>query len=208
MEFWFNDIRAEDTITLRLPITPSSISIPKGSGIETINVHAIGDVNLFGNSKLSTIKIASFFPAKDYPFKLSDTIVAVSPYDYVNLFIQWINYKTIIRFVVTETPVNMPVMIENIEYTEKDGSRDVYFNITLREYRKLEVIEESNSPVIQRTVETPYAPGTKHKVQDGDTLYFIAKKYYGDGEKLNKIVAANDIKNSNMIFAGQVLQIP
>lgn len=50
-------------------------------------------------------------------------------------------------------------------------------------------------------------PG-KYKVKEGDTLFIIAEKYYGNGEKFTEIVKVNTLPNENMISAGQVLEIP
>ena len=55
----------------------------------------------------------------------------------------------------------------------------------------------------------PKSTGT-HVVQPGDTLWAIAKKYYGNGNQYTKIFNANKdkIKNPNLIYPGQQLVIP
>ena len=45
-------------------------------------------------------------------------------------------------------------------------------------------------------------------VQKGDTLWAIAKRYYGNGNQYPKIVQANNIKNPDLIYPGQKLLIP
>ena len=48
-----------------------------------------------------------------------------------------------------------------------------------------------------------------YTVMKGDTLWAIAKKYYGNGAQYPKIVSANPgIKNPNLINVGQILTIP
>ena len=47
-----------------------------------------------------------------------------------------------------------------------------------------------------------------HTVSSGDSLYAIAQKYYGDGNRYTEIAAANNITNPNMIYEGQELIIP
>lgn len=42
----------------------------------------------------------------------------------------------------------------------------------------------------------------------GDTLWAIAKKYYGDGNRYSEIAKANNIANANIISIGQKLLIP
>jgi len=55
----------------------------------------------------------------------------------------------------------------------------------------------------------PPAPRT-YTVVAGDSLSKIAKKFYGDGNKWNRIFEANrdTVKNPDLIHPGQVLKIP
>ena len=50
----------------------------------------------------------------------------------------------------------------------------------------------------------------EHTVKKGDTLSAIAKKYYGSATKplWEVIQKANDIKDANLIYPGQVFKIP
>ena len=48
---------------------------------------------------------------------------------------------------------------------------------------------------------------TNHKVQKGDTLWSIAKKYLGDGNRYKEIQKANGLKDTD-IYPGTVLKIP
>lgn len=50
-------------------------------------------------------------------------------------------------------------------------------------------------------------PG-KYTVKDGDTLFTIAEKYYGDGYKYAVLVEANKISDENFISAGQTIEVP
>lgn len=50
-------------------------------------------------------------------------------------------------------------------------------------------------------------PG-KYTVKDGDTLFLIAEKYYGDGSQFSEIMKANNLTDENLITTGQVLDIP
>lgn len=53
----------------------------------------------------------------------------------------------------------------------------------------------------------PPAPQT-HTVGDGESLWVIAERYYGDGNQYQRIADANGIPNPDLINAGQVLTIP
>lgn len=55
----------------------------------------------------------------------------------------------------------------------------------------------------------PDAPNKKYyTVVAGDTLWKIAKIYYGDGSQYPKIAKANHIVNPDLIFVGQKILIP
>lgn len=60
------------------------------------------------------------------------------------------------------------------------------------------------------TVEKSEAEAQFHTVKSGDTLSAIAKTYYGDANKYNKIFEANKpmLTHPDKIYPGQVLRIP
>ena len=72
---------------------------------------------------------------------------------------------------------------------------------------KKQVTSKSTTTKSKTTTKTTYK---KHTVKRGDTLWAIAKKYYGSGAKYTLIVNANKskIKNPNRIQVGWVLSIP
>lgn len=56
-------------------------------------------------------------------------------------------------------------------------------------------------------VEAPPAPRT-YTVESGDTLWAIAERFYGDGNRYHEIANASGVDNPDLINAGQVLTIP
>ena len=54
----------------------------------------------------------------------------------------------------------------------------------------------------------PYSDERHYTVKAGDTLWAIAKHFYGDGSKYTEIAKANNISNPDIIYAGQKLLIP
>ena len=53
----------------------------------------------------------------------------------------------------------------------------------------------------------PPAPRT-YTVVSGDTLWAIAERFYGDGNKYQQIADASGISNPDLIHPGQVLTVP
>ena len=45
-------------------------------------------------------------------------------------------------------------------------------------------------------------------VKKGDTIMSICKKYYGNTEKLNEIIAVNNIEDADKLYIGQEIKLP
>ena len=110
-----------------------------------------------------------------------------------------------------------------IEYTDKNG--DMYaveVSVELLEYLKGE--DQNTSGAAPATAPAPAATdtggggesgggsgGTTYTVKKGDTLWTLAKKFYGSGADYTKIYEANKDtigKNPNLIYPGQTFTIP
>lgn len=124
---------------------------------------------------------------------------------------------------------NIQVSCEDYNVTE-DGKNglDVSVDVSLKQWRdygtKTVTVQESPAPTqstpapsqpqtvaVEKERDTSTAPQAKtYTVKKGDTLWAIAKKYYGAGAQYSKIYEANTdkISNPNLIYVGQVLTIP
>jgi nucleoid-associated protein YgaU len=196
---------AKNTETV-LPVTPPSFEISHGIKVETINIHTVGEVSLPGRGTLSTVKIDCMLPSKKYPFVQPKA--SIEPYDYIKKFKTWCDNHTILRFIVSDTTVNLQVIISDITYGEKDGSGDVYATISLREYRKLSVIQANDTKNNARGSEKTRPSAENYVVKSGDTLSTLCRKFYGNSSLDSKLAAYNSIKNKNLIYAGQKINLP
>ncbi|NJB06669.1 LysM peptidoglycan-binding domain-containing protein [Clostridioides difficile] len=185
--------------------------------VNTSNVLKTGEIAVFGGVGLRTTEISSFFPKNDYTF--CDYTGFPSPYDCVNKIEKWMNEGFILRFTVTETNINMEVIIDSFKYEEKDCTGDVYFTLNLKEYKRIQIpkINTSSNDKLSSKLDLPLTKGFEvknkqktHKVGKGDSLWSLAKKYYGNGDLWKKIYDANKklIKNPDVIKDGWVLIIP
>ena len=50
--------------------------------------------------------------------------------------------------------------------------------------------------------------GSSYVIAEGDTLWDIAVRAYGDGYRWGEIATANSIVNPNLIYTGNSLNIP
>ena len=212
-------LKKDDKDIFRIPILPSAVNVQDYAIMNDSNITGLGDVTVFGGKGLRTIEISSFFPnpKKKYPF-VSYTDYP-KQYDCVNKIKKWMDKGEVLRFIVTGTEINFQVRITDFEYSEQDGTRDVYFTINLKEYRKIKI--SSTTPKKKKTdnkdrtdtKETDNKPKQKtYTVKSGDTLYDIAKKHYGKGSDYKKIIEKNKSKypslaKSTTLKKGWVLTI-
>lgn len=210
MEFW---LKKDESNKFRLPVNPSDFFMSVTHKNTVVNVHSLGDINLIGKTGLTEGMFSSIFPAKEYNFSYNSDLK--NPYDYIALLENWRLAGEPIRLIITNTTVNMEVTIESLSYGEQDSTGDVYYTIGLKEYKKITVKKantiQSFSVQSTRTVQSANAnSGKNYTVVSGDSLWKIAKKFYGNGAQYNKIYEANKnvIKNPNAIYPKQVLTIP
>ena len=102
------------------------------------------------------------------------------------------------------------MLLPPIQYREEGGAGDVTVTLTLREYRYLEAetTEKTSTGNTGRSVETAKKADTVYTVVKGDTLWGISRRYYGSGQLAYKLAAYNGIKNANLIFPKQKINIP
>lgn len=122
---------AGDSITF--PVAPPNFEVSNTYNNGTVNVNNLGDINMLGKRGLVTIKFSSFFPAQAYDGIAND--VPDSPYTYVDKINSFAQKSQPCQLVISNTKINLNVTIDSFDYSEKDGTSDVYFSISLREYR-------------------------------------------------------------------------
>lgn len=191
---------------LVLPVTPAEFQVTAGMKIETINIHTLGDVNLAGYTTLMSVSMECLFPRA----KRSYTNGALlDPDSYIDTIKRWINEQTVLRYIVSDTKINVPVLVESVSYGERDGTNDIYASVSLREYRGLAVVKtESITGNSGRTTEAAPVTSETYTIKRGDTLSGICRKFYGDSSLYPKVAAYNGIKNPNLIYTGNTLKLP
>lgn len=117
---------------IQLPIVPSEFKIPSPMNNETYTTVNQGDIKLIGQRGLRSITIESFFPKSHYSFSRNK---AYSGWEYVEIIESWIDRRVPIRLIITDTPINLAMTIENFEYGPQDGTGDIYYTLELEEFK-------------------------------------------------------------------------
>ena len=178
IECWLSFNNKEEV--LQLPVTP--FFTVNGTQLnQVVNLYNLGEINLPGQRGLKTLTIESFLPANQYNFLKTNEIA--DPFSLCNMIERWKGSRRPIRVIFTETNINLAMLIENFNYGIKDGTRDVYFTLELKEF------------IFVKARKIAQLPAKKQKktwtVKYGDTLSQIALKALGDSKKWKQIYSLN-----------------
>ena len=212
-------------IRLRLPVNPESNAYSSPFTYEDYEVEARGEVTAIGRRGLREFSLTSFFP-RDYNETYCEYVAIPTPQQCVNWLEDLRNTRKPVQLVVSGAgKVNLPVTIRDLQFEpERAGNPgDVYYTITLKEYRDVvvTVVDTSKKKATTATPNTAKRPASStapaqvksYTVVSGDSLWKIAarKSVYGDGSKWRKIYDANKKTiggNPDKLVVGQKLVIP
>ena len=121
---------------IKLPVLPTEFKIQSGMKNESYDTISQGEIKLISMEALKSIAIQSFFPNKDYSFSRDRKYRG---WQYVEMLEEWKSRRVPIRLTITESPINMACTIEAFEYGIQDGTEDIYYTLTLSEFKFIDL---------------------------------------------------------------------
>lgn len=196
-----------DTV-LTMPVTPKGYEFTVGRKMEAINISALGDLFQPGGRSRWRETLPFLLPAQEYSFMEPGT--RAEPQYYLDQLNSWSLGDKPVRFIITETDVNLMVYIEAVAAREQDGSGDRYAEVSVLEYVELVTPVADTVQGMQRTDGDAPEQEQSYTIQKGDTLGMICRRFYGDsGAKYyNALAAHNGIKNPHLIYPNRTIKIP
>lgn len=196
-----------DAEGFRLPQNPEEVEVKiKGNG-EGFKISKLGSVNIPMDVELEEFPLESFFPGQDYHFLVADF---QKPEVYIEKLRRWQREKIPVRYIYVNGSfaINELTTIESFTIKETFGTTDVPFQLTLKKYVpfgpqkmvvKKPVSISSVATVVKKT--TPPRQDTKptpktYSLVKGDSLWKVAQKFLGAGNRFNEIAKLNGMKPS------------
>lgn len=212
--------------TYRLPTNPEEIKDSYSQSVQKYEILQFGQIAVPTNMELREFSFECELPREFYKDEKKPNDKETSEY-FIKIFKEWVTNQTPILFKaglvnsqntsVEPDSIDLKVIIEELEITEKAGEEgDKYVSFKLLEYVDYTAIQGKLVDELTGEVKDNKKQETNPKstgsyvVKKGDTLWSIAKKFYGSGTKYNLIVNANKdkIKNPALILPGWKLIMP
>ena len=185
-----------DRQNVRLPVNPSEVSVKYDGDSTSYNLIDLGEVIIPRNPKLATVEINSFFPRNSF---LAGTAMDswYQPAFYVEFFQMLQRKKTVFQFIINRFDgdsldglfdSSFKAIITSFEVTDKGGeSGDVYFSLTVSEYRntepqKVEVISIDINNDVTYLAQTKQREVPNDEIVVGDPVTVTGPVYQTDDE--------------------------
>lgn len=213
-----------------LPVTPDKLQMSINNANSTLTLIDEGQINILKTAELTDIEFECTIPQVQYPFAIYKSGFQGASY-FIDCFKRLKTSKKPFQFIVSRTlpngkvlfATNIKVSMEDYEITEQaTGGFDLKVKIKLKQYRDygsktVDITMTDSKPkgTVQQTRAAETSPASTiaqtYTTVDGDCLWSIAKRFYGNGAQYTAIYNANKGvigENPNLIYAGQVLTIP
>lgn len=221
---------SHDKDKITLPVLPKEISVTNQADTQSVNIANVGEIVRLNGKKAMQISFSSQFPATAFQGSISKPL---NPSAYYKKIKSWMDSKYPIRFVLERDAnkylgLSLTVVITDFKCKESgDDVGTIEYSITFKEYRKITVNEVKKKKSKSTKKKTSSRASTKSKpktytVKSGDTLWGIASKELGNGNKWKSIYNKNkstiesaakkhgrsSSSTGHWIYPGTVLNLP
>lgn len=202
-------ILTQGDLSVTFPVLPETYDVQAAQANTTVNINAIGEVNLLGWPNLDVITWQSFFPHQTESYT---TASILSPYEYVDLLSRMKAAGPMDLHLLDMLAIHCT--IESLTWGEADGTGDINYSIELKRYIYINREGVSNKYALNgkqgRPSAKPPRSGRNYTTKEGDNLLAIARRELGISAwaeiyAMNKEVIGGD---PTIIKPGLVLRLP
>ncbi|MHB9946422.1 phage portal protein [Clostridium botulinum] len=207
----------KEKTTFQFPVNPlDNIMINRSKKYDTADIVDYGEVDLSDKGKrIKELSFLTLLP-KEYDTYCRYRNIP-KPEEAIAKLEKWMEQEEPLRLIITDFNFNNLVNISSINEEERGGEiGDKYININFRTHRdlKIQTLAPTKTTSTVKTVAlknnrtTTKSNSRIYVVKQGDSLWKIAKWWYGDSSKWNDIYQKNRNiigPNPNVIRPGQKL---
>lgn len=190
---------------ISLAWVPEKISVNESAQFQSFNIIERGEVKVPKGKRLSAVSWEAVFPGEsrtDESFIKSENWQ--DPTEIIQRLQAWKDAGNKLNLLITQTPVNLDVFLQSLEYSFEGGAGDAKYNISFiaAEDLLIKTVEEvdaekakekeSGIPDLESRATLP-KPSSINSVLN-QTLWSIAEQKLGNGARWLEIYAANATK--------------
>jgi len=211
MDFYLTDIKTNNRI--HLPVNPTLVPVPRKVAMIEYNFMDKGKRVFPNGNDAEEITLEGFFPQRAL-HNMSYVKSWRSPNELIKELENYRATGQMLKFLITETPVNLHVFIR--EFTPVWGyvDRVPYTIVMVRAEDCIIPVygsRQTNHDSVFASSRSQPPTARTYTVKSGDTLWGIAQKHLGNGRRYTEIHTINKpplSSNPNLIQPGQVLKLP
>lgn len=196
-----------DDSQFELAVNPPEISVAQENKDKTIDLLNVGEINVPGMRGLIKVSLATFLPDSNSPF-----FTGTAPEQIVQAVKKAKNGQKAVRIIISGSDVNTQFNVSSMNEIYKEGQGDIYISWSFIESRDLNTGQVAS--FVRRYTDTGLCTRNTRRsvpktviVQNGDTLWNLARRYYDDGSRWKDIALANDLYEDALV-PGMRLIIP
>ena len=187
-------------------VNPARLTVTRPNENRVRSLAMGGAVNIWGGRGLREVKLTTFLPAEGSPFYTGQ-----EPETALAMLKRWQDSGDPVRLIISGSDINDAFLIEDVSETLAEGDRDVGLTLTLREYKFKSALAAlagggASSAAAPKRTDERVTPRT-YTVKQGDTLWDIACRFYGDGTRWRAIAAKNGVTDPRNLQVGKVLTL-
>lgn len=224
MEIYLKE-KADSNTRFRFPSLPETVKVKNTTNYQSYDIIGKGNIKIpkgmdSGNLSWSHVFFGQQATNNYFPGQW------IKPDECIKIIQDWQQNGTVLNLMVTETAINKDVTISKFDYNPVGAVGDYEYSITFEEYKELQAYTTDELQIatfVKKVVTRPAPQPTKqHTIVYGDTLWGLARRYYGNGVQWKKIYNANkdaieadarkhgrsNSNGGNWIWPGLVLNIP
>ena len=213
-DVYLTDVETKDK--MQLSYVPEEIMAQERASFQSYRIIERGEVKVPKGEDLTSVSWNGILPGQAmlaYPF--IKQAAWESPESILARWSKWKKEGTKLNLLITQTSINMSVYLSEFSPKPSGGMGNVEYSVrfvaakelTIKTVAEMDGQDAEETPLKERE-EAPKP--SAHTVKEGDTLWGIAEKQYGDGSRWEEIYEKNRdaISDPDLIYPGQEIKFP